>query len=68
MPDFRYYCLNENDRIVMGAHLVADDLHTAIRAAYEACRGHPHFTASRIEVWQGTSRLYATIGNAGGGS
>lgn len=64
MADFRYYCLNESDRIILGAHLVADDLHTAIRTAYEACRDHPHFGSSRIEVWQGTSRLYATTGTA----
>jgi hypothetical protein len=63
VADFRYYCLSEDDRIIVGAHLVATDLHTAIRAAYEACRDHPHFGSTRIEVWQGTHLLYATAGN-----
>jgi hypothetical protein len=66
VPDFRYYCLNENDRIILGAHLVAVDLSAAIRVAYEACRDHAHFTSSRIEVWQGTTRLYATSATACG--
>ena len=48
---FRYYCLNEEDRIVLGDNLMAPDLDSAIRAAYEACRDHPHFPSSRIEIW-----------------
>lgn len=60
MLHFRFYCLSSEDRIVLGDHLVAPDLDAAIRAAYEACRDHPHFPSSRIEVWQGTSRLYAS--------
>lgn len=60
MPDFRYYCLNGRDRIILGADVSAADLRTAIRVAYEACRDHPHFTSSRIEIWQGPTMLYAT--------
>jgi hypothetical protein len=60
VPDFRYYCLNANDRIILGADLVAVDLRMAIEVAYEACRDHPHFASSRIEIWQGANRLYAT--------
>ena len=60
MPDFRYYCLNGQDRIILGAGVIAADLRTAIKVAYEACRDHPHFTSSRIEVWQGPTMLYAT--------
>jgi hypothetical protein len=61
VPDFRYYCLNGNDRIILGADLVAVDLRAAIEGAYEACRDHPHFASSRIEIWQGATRLYATL-------
>ena len=72
MPDFRYYCLNGQDRIILGAGVTAVDLSAAIRVAYEACRDHPHFTSSRIEVWQGPTMLYATAtacpGNAHAGS
>lgn len=60
VPDFRYYCLNGEDRIILGAHVIAVDLGAAIRVAYKACRDHPHLTSSRIEVWQGPSKLYAT--------
>lgn len=60
VPDFRYYCLNEEDRIVLGSHLIATDLPAAIREAYDACRHHPHFASNRIEVWQGSNKLYAT--------
>ncbi len=63
MLQFRYYCLNADDRIVLGDHLAASDLDAAIRAAYEACRDHPHFPSSRIEIWQGARRLY-TSGHA----
>lgn len=60
MPDFRYYCVSGEDRIILGADVVAPDLSTAIRAAYDACREHPHFGSSRVEVWQGATMLYAT--------
>jgi len=60
VPDFRYYCLNGQDRIILGADVIAVDLRTAIQVAYEACRDHPHFASSRIEVWQGPTKLYAT--------
>ncbi len=58
MPEFRYYCLDVQDRIVIGDNLVVSDLDRAIEAAYEACRDHPHFPSTRIEIWQGTVRLY----------
>lgn len=62
MPDFRYYCLSDNNRIILGAYVEATDLDSAIRAAYEACRDHPHVNSTRIEVWQGPNRLYVTAG------
>lgn len=60
VPDFRYYCLNGQDRIILGANVIAVDLRAAVQVAYEACRDHPHFASSRIEVWQGPTKLYAT--------
>lgn len=60
MLHFRYYCLTAQNRIVLGDHLAAPDLDAAIQAAYAACRTHPHFPSSRIEVWQGTELLYAS--------
>jgi hypothetical protein len=66
VPDFRYYCLNGEHRIILGADLVATDLRAAIAVAYEACRDHPHFASSRIEVWQGGTMLYATAPTCGG--
>jgi hypothetical protein len=58
MAAFRFYCLNDQDRIVLGDNLDVLDLEVAIQTAYRACRDHPHLSSSRIEIWQGTSRLY----------
>ena len=60
MAEFRFYCLNDQDHIIVGDNLDVLDLAAAIKAAYRACREHPHFSSSRIEVWQGTSRLYSS--------
>jgi hypothetical protein len=60
VQEFRYYCLNGEDRIILGDHLFVPNLSAAIEAAYEACRDHPHYPASRIEIWQGSSKLYTT--------
>jgi hypothetical protein len=54
------YCLNDQDHIIVGDDLDVLDLEVAIQAAYRACREHPHCSASRIEVWQGASRLYSS--------
>lgn len=64
VTDFRYYCLNDENRIIVGANVEAPDLRSAIRAAYDACRDHPHFSSARIEVWQGATMLYATADGA----
>jgi hypothetical protein len=58
MTEFRFYCLNDQDRIVLGGDLDVLDLDAAIQDAYRACREYPHFPSSRIEIWQGRSRLY----------
>jgi hypothetical protein len=59
MAEFRFYCLNDHDRIIVGDNLDVLDLEGAIQAAYCACRDHAH-SSGRIEVWQGTSRLYSS--------
>ena len=53
MAEFRFYCLNDQDHIVLGETLDVLDLEAAIQAAYQACHDHPRFSSSRIEVWQG---------------
>ena len=60
MPEFRYYCRGRNNKIIHGRDLIAPDLEAAVRAAYEACQGHPWVTTSRIEIWQGDKRLYTS--------
>jgi hypothetical protein len=60
LQEFRYYCLSGSDHIILGDNLFVPNLDAAIRAAYEACRDHPHYPSSRIEIWQGARRLYAT--------
>lgn len=64
MMEFRYYCLDDENCIIVGANVETPDLCAAIRAAYEACRDHPHFSSARIEVWQGSTMLYTTAGGA----
>ena len=65
MAEFRFYCIDDHDQIIIGDNLDVLDLESAIQAAYHACRDHPHFSSSRIEVWQGTSRLYTSRDSAG---
>ena len=65
MTAFRFYCLDHLDRIIVGDALDVLDLEAAIEAAYRACRDHPHFSTSRIEVWQGASRLYTSRDSEG---
>ena len=60
MAEFRFYCLNDQDHIVLGGNLNVRDLELAILDAYGVCRDHPHSSTSRIEVWQGASRLYTS--------
>ena len=65
MSNFRFYCLSDQNYIVLGGNLEALDLETAIRDAYHACGSHPRLSSSRIEVWQGKSRLYTSRDSAG---
>jgi hypothetical protein len=65
MAGFRFYCLDPKNSIIVGDNLDVLDLEAAIHAAYHACHEHPHFSSSRIEVWQGASRLYTSRDSAG---
>jgi len=60
VAEVRFYCLNDQDHIVLGETLDVLDLEAAIQAAYQACHDHPRFSSSRIEVWQGDRRLYSS--------
>jgi hypothetical protein len=60
MAEFRFYCLDDQDHIVLGGDLDVLDLGAAVQDAHRACRDHPHFPSSRIEVWQGATRLYTS--------
>jgi hypothetical protein len=65
MATFGFYCLDPHDQIMVGDNLDVLDLEAAIQAAYHACKEHPHFSSSRIEVWQGASRLYTSRDSTG---
>lgn len=58
MQAFRYYCLDQHDRIFAGVDITALDLGAAVRVAHEGCRNHPRIPTSRVEVWQGSRCLY----------
>jgi hypothetical protein len=58
MPVYRCYCINGENRIVLGEYVEASDLNAAIKAARELCRSHPGAHPDHIEVWLGTKRLY----------
>jgi hypothetical protein len=60
MTDFRFYCLNDKNRIIRSGDLDVLDLDAAIRDAYQDCGDHPRLPSSRIEIWQGISQLYAS--------
>jgi len=60
MHEFRYYCLDRNNRILSGSDINAPDLSTAVRMAYEGCRSHSGTPSDRVEVWQGKRCLYTS--------
>jgi len=55
---FRCFCLTGDDRIAWGLHIEARDLEAAIQAAHRACQEHLNSLSSRIEIWQGSQKLY----------
>jgi hypothetical protein len=66
MPEYRYYCLDAHGKIVLGRHIDAPDLPTAIHMAARACALHPNGPFDGIEVWEGAKRLYASNPNHNG--
>jgi hypothetical protein len=60
MSQFRAYCLDEQNAIIAGQDVEAPDLPSAIRAAQTICALQPKGCAERIEIWQGTQRLYTS--------
>ncbi|HEY1934629.1 MAG TPA: hypothetical protein VGG99_21690 [Acetobacteraceae bacterium] len=59
MAEFRYYCLDERGKIIVGGDLVASDLNSAIQSAQDNCKTHPIGPFHGIEIWQGTDRLHS---------
>jgi hypothetical protein len=65
MPEYRYYCLNDEGKITRGKHVEVPNLAAAIRAAYDDCGSASMGTHRRVEVWQAARCLYSTGGIAG---
>ena len=60
MPEYRYYCLNDEGKITRGVHIEAPNLAAAIRVAYDA-RGSASMGAHRrVEVWHAARCLYSS--------
>ena len=59
---FRYYCLDDDGRIIAGKFIEAVDLGAAIVQALAACSDHHLERATRIEIWAGTRQLYRGAG------
>jgi hypothetical protein len=60
VPVFRCFCLTDDDRIAWGLHIDARNLEAAIQAAHRACREHRESSSSRVEIWHGRKKLYAS--------
>jgi hypothetical protein len=60
MSQFRAYCLDVKNAIISGQDVEAPDLPSAIAAARTICALQPDGNADRIEIWQGTQRLYTS--------
>jgi hypothetical protein len=58
MPEFRYYCLDPNGKILWGEHIEEADLDTAVDSACAQCSERMSGKCEGIEVWQRTSKLY----------
>jgi hypothetical protein len=61
MPFFRAYCLDADDRVIMGEDVEAPELTTAIDAARRMCIKYPGAHPERLEVWEGTSRVFRRL-------
>ena len=60
MPQYRCFCLTEEDRVAWGLHLEAKNLEAAIEAAHRACQEHLHASSSRVEIWCGANKLHVS--------
>jgi hypothetical protein len=55
--EYRFYCLDANNKIVSADTIRADSVEEAVAAARESCSG-AGFQSDRVEVWQGTRRVH----------
>jgi hypothetical protein len=60
VPQYRCFCLTEDDRVEWGLHLEAKNLDAAIEAAHRACQEHLHSSSSRVEIWRGANKLHVS--------
>lgn len=60
MPEFRYYCLDQRGKIIIGGDLDLPDLNSAIQSAHDSCRSHPIGPFYGIEIWQGADCLHTS--------
>lgn len=58
MTEFRYYCLNEERKVIREAHVSAADVFAAVQAARRLCQSGDGVLCERVEIWQGEQRLY----------
>jgi hypothetical protein len=56
MQTYRCFCLTVDNRIIAGAHIVAEDNPTAVKTARERWQGMPDFNS--VEVWFRSRRVY----------
>ncbi len=57
MTEFRFYCLDAENKIIRGETVRVKNLTDAIDAARNSCR-QLGGNSDRIEVWQGRIRVY----------
>jgi hypothetical protein len=64
VPQYRCFCLTEEDRVAWGLNLEAKNLRAAIEAAHRACQEHLHASPSRVEIWCGANKLHVSSKNS----
>ncbi len=55
--EYRFYCLDADNKIVSADTLTADSVEDAVAAARAGC-ADAGFHPGRVEVWQGTRRVH----------
>lgn len=58
VPTYRYYLLDSNGSIIVGAFLDSADLNAAIVEAHHNCSDLGYDRVYGLEVWQETTLLY----------